>query len=319
MTMGPYPCTLRQLQYAVAVADSLSFRKAAERCYVSQPSLSEQIAQMEEALGVRLFERHKRKVLVTTAGDEIIERARLILRATDDLVGLARRSDDPLSGKLSIGVIPTISPYLLPQLTPVLRDAFPHLVVCWVEEKTKVLLRSLEAGALDAALLALEADIGDVERETIAEDPFVLVAPRGHRLAGNATEVEVAELRGTSVFVLQEEHCFGQQAATFCSDENADIDAFRATSLTTLVQLVAGGVGVTLLPALALPHEVTGALLCVRSFSGGAPSRTIGLVWRRQYPFGASLRVVAAAIRQAYPASPVGRHPARQKIRTGGA
>lgn len=302
MSNTPYPCTLRQLQYAVAVADALNFRLAAERCCVSQPSLSEQIGQLEALLGLRLFERSRRQVLLTSAGRAFTDRARLILRATDELVDFARRSGDPLSGKLNIGIIPTISPYLLPQLTPVLREAYPNLVVCWIEEKTRVLVQRLEAGSLDAALLALEADIGDLERATIAEDPFVVVAPRDHALAATRTALSVAELRGSNVLVLDEEHCFGQQAATFCAGRNAEIDAFRATSLTTLMQMVAEGAGVTMLPMLALAHETTGTPFCVRAITGeDAPRRTVGLVWRRQYPFDAALRELANAIAQAYP------------------
>ena len=307
MNLGPHPFTLRQLQYAVAVAESLSFRKAAECCRVSQPSLSGQLAQMEEALGVRLFERDTRRVLVTAAGRELIERARVILRETDDLVALARRSGDPLSGTLRIGVIPTVSPYLLPLLTHALREAYPRLSVCWLEDKTRVLVQYLAAGTLDAALLALEADIGDVEREIITWDPFVLVAPRGHPLAASTADVEAAELRGATVLVLQDEHCFGEQAGVFCSDTSAHVAAFRATSLTTLVQMVAGGADVTLVPELALPHEVTETRLCVRRFSGTAPGRTIALVWRKQYPFDAALRHLAATIRRAYPGSRTGR------------
>lgn len=303
MGMAPYPCTLRQLQYAVAVAETLSFRQAAERCRVSQPSLSAQLAQMEEALGIRLFERDKRKVLVTASGREIIERARLILRATDELVALARRASDPFSGTLRLGVIPTISPYLLPRLTPALRKAYPRLSLRWVEDKTRILVQNLESGTLDAALLALETDIGDVEREIIARDPFVLVAQRGHALAKNAAKIRADELRHETILVLQDEHCFGQQAAEFCSKKNAHIDAFMATSLTTLVQMVAGGVGITLLPELALPYEVKGLHLSVRYFEGVPPGRTIGLVWRKQYPLPASLRHLAATIREAYPAS----------------
>lgn len=308
MTHGPHPFTLRQLQYAVAVAESLSFRKAAERCRVSQPSLSTQLAQMEEALGLRLFERDKRRVLITATGRELIERARVILRGTDDLVALARRSGDPLSGTLRIGVIPTVSPYILPRLTPALREAYPHLSVCWLEDKTHILVQHLEAGTLDAALVALEADIGDVEREVIARDPFVLVAPLGHPLAAIRTRVQEAELRGATILVLQGDHCFGEQAVAFCSNASADVDAFRLTSLTTLVQMVAGGSGVTLVPALALPHEVTDPhLFCIRTFSEPAPGRTIGLVWRKQYPFDATLRHITETIRRAYPAPRAGR------------
>src|SRR6266849_6934852 len=154
------PLSLRQLQYAVAVADTLSFRAAAERCHVAQPSLS---AQLEDALGVRLFERDRRRVLPTTAGRDLVERARRVLREADDLVEAALRAGDPLAGRLSLGVIPTISPYLLPAAAPALRKAYPHLSVVWREEKTADLVRAVREGTLDAALLALEAEIGEVE------------------------------------------------------------------------------------------------------------------------------------------------------------
>ncbi|SFN04359.1 LysR substrate-binding domain-containing protein [Dokdonella immobilis] len=303
MNVPQHHVTLRKLQYAVAVADSLSFRKAAEACFVSQPALSTQLAQMEQALGIRLFERDQRRVIITGAGREFIERARHILREMGDLEELARRSTDPLSGSLRIGVIPTISPYLLPRLTPALREAYPRLKFSWVEDKTRLLVRSLETGALDAVLLAIEANIGDVEREIIAEDPFVLVAPRGHALAASKAQVGIAELRDATVLVLQEGHCLGEQATAFCTRSSANVDAFRGTSLTTLVQMVAGGAGVTLVPKLALPHEVTDTELCVRDFSGAPPGRTIGLVWRKHYAFDAALRQVATTIRQAYSAN----------------
>lgn len=320
MTFDSHPFTLRQLQYAVAVAESLSFRKAAERCHVAQPSLSAQLAQMETALGVRLFERDTRRVLITPTGHEILARARVILRETADLVTFARRFGDPLSGTLRIGIIPTVSPYLLPRLAPALREAYPRLGVWWIEDKTQVLVRSLEAGTLDAALLALEADIGAVEHEIIAKDAFVLAAPWGHPLAATTTSVQATELRGATVLVLQDDHCFGAQAVSFCADRSAEVDAFRATSLTTLVQMVAGGTGVTLLPALALPHEVTGAELSLRAFADPVPYRTLGLVWRKQYPFDTTLRHMAATIRHAYPAPQSGRtgrvHETRRRSRT---
>lgn len=301
MNFTSHPLTLRQLQYAVAVADSLSFGRAAECCHVSQPSLSAQLAQMEKALGVRLFERDRRRVMVTAAGREIIERARLILQSADKLVELASRVSDPLSGTLRIGVIPTIAPYLLPHLTAPLGKAYPRLTVLWTENKTHVLLRDLEIGALDAALLALEAVNGDFQQESLAWDPFVLVAPPSRTHSPITTPVTVAELRDATVLVLQDEHCFGEQAAAFCSDINACVNSFRATSLTTLVQMVAAGTGVTLLPKLAVPHELSGTNLCVRSFSENSPGRTIGLIWRRQFPFESALRCLAATIRQAYP------------------
>jgi LysR family hydrogen peroxide-inducible transcriptional activator len=300
MHLGPHAFTLRQLQYVVAVADSLSFRKAAESCHVSQPSLSAQLAQMEDALGVRLFERDRRRVIVTGAGREIIERARVVLRETDDLIELARRSADPLSGTLRIGVIPTISPYLLPRLATVLRSAYPRLTILWVEDKTEVLVRSLDAGTLDAALVALEAEIGDVEREVIGSDPFVLATPLGHRLGAKTSSAKPSELKDEPVLLLDDGHCFREQALAFCSDAKAHELEFRATSLSTLAQMVAGGAGVTLLPELAVPTETKRAEIAIRPFARPTPKRTIALVWRRRSPLGAALRELAATARAAY-------------------
>jgi LysR family hydrogen peroxide-inducible transcriptional activator len=300
MNVTPHPFTLRQLQYAVAVAETLSFRKAAERCCVSQPSLSAQLSQMEETLGVSLFERDRRRVLITAAGHELIERARLILRETDNFVELAHRSADPLAGTLRIGVLPTISPYLLPRLTAALRKPYPRLSVFWVEDKTESLVRGLERGTLEAALLALEADIGDVEREIIGTDPFVLATPAGHPLGARAAPTKASELKGASVLLLDDGHCFRDQALTYCSSAKANELEFRATSLSTLAQMVAGGMGVTLLPELAVATEAKRADLSIRPFAQPAPKRTIGLVWRKGSPLGRALRQLAATARTAF-------------------
>lgn len=305
MSLAPYPFSLRQLQYAVAVAETLSFRKAAEACHVSQPSLSAQLAQMEEMLGVRLFERDRRRVLITGAGREIIERARLILREIDDLQDLACRAGDPLSGSLRIGVIPTISPYLLPRLTPAFRKAYPCLTVLWVEDKTQTLVHSLEAGGLDAALLALEADIGEVDSEIVGSDPFVLATPAGHPLGMKALPAQPSELKGASVLLLDDGHCFREQALAFCSDAEAHELEFRATSLTTLVQMVTEGAGVTLLPELAVPAEARHAELAIRAFASPAPRRTLAFVWRKHSPLGPALRQLAATARSVYDARAV--------------
>lgn len=301
MVRAPHPFSLRQLQYVVAVADTLSFRQAAAACRVSQPSLSAQLAQVEDALGCRLFERDRRRVLLTGAGRELLERARSVLREADDLLEAARRLGDPLAGTLRLGVIPTVSPYLLPSLAGPLRRSFASLSVVWVEDKTEVLIRSLEAGALDGALLALEAELGEVERELIAEDPFVLAVPRGHPLSKRSRPAAARELRGQSVLLLDEGHCFREQALAVCSSAEAQELEFRATSLPTLVQMVAAGAGVTLLPALAVPVEARRAELHLRPFARPAPHRTIALVWRARSPLGPSLRRVAEVIRGAYP------------------
>lgn len=308
----PHPCTLRQLQYAVAVAESLSFRKAAARCGVSQPSLSAQLAQLEEALGVRLFERDRRRVLVTGAGRALIEQARRILLAADDLLEAGRRARDPLAGPLRLGIIPTVSPYLLPAVAPALRRAFPALAPSWVEDRTEALVRDLHAGALDGVLLAAEAELGDVEQAVVARDPFLLATPRDHPLGASRAPATPADLRDVSVLLLDDGHCLREQALAVCARGRARELEFRATSLSTLAQMVAGGAGVTLLPELAVETEARRADLRLRRFADPAPQRTLVLAWRRGSPAAEGLRRVADAIRDAYP-----RPPARGAARAG--
>lgn len=300
MQAAPHAFTLRQLQYAVAVADTLSFRRAAETCGVSQPSLSSQLAELESALGVRLFERDRRRVLPTPAGAALVERARRILLETEDLADAARHSGDPLAGTMRIGVIPTISPYLLPAVAPALRSAFPRLATVWAEEKTDVLLARLRAGDLDAALLASKTG-PDIAQAVIAADPFVLVASPSHALGRSASPASAKDLRGAGVLLLDDGHCFRDQALAFCGTHRAAELDFRATSLSTLVQMVAGGAGVTLLPSLSIPTEARRANLRVRSFADPKPHRTIALAWRKGSPLEPALREIAGAMRAAYP------------------
>lgn len=302
MPFSPHPFSLRQLQYVVAVADALSFRRAAEHCHVSQPSLSAQIAELEEQLGLRIFERNQRRVLVTQAGAVIVERARRLLLAADDLVIAAQREGDPLRGSMSLGVIPTISPYLLPKITPELRARFPALTVHWVEDKTLLLLRALREGELEAALVALEADLGGVEHAVVGTDPFVLVGRPDHPLLRETSALAASELHGSDVLLLDDGHCLREQALALCQTARAHELELRATSLTTLVQMVAQGAGVTLLPELALAAETARTELALRRFETPVPHRTIALVWRQQSPLGPALREVAAAIRAAYSA-----------------
>jgi LysR family hydrogen peroxide-inducible transcriptional activator len=224
-----------------------------------------------------------------------------VLREADDLVEAAGRAGDPLSGRLQIGVIPTISPYLLPAVAPALRKAYPRLTVVWREEKTADLVRQLQGGTLDAALLALEADIGDVEREVIARDPFVLATPPRHPLGVGKAPARPAELGATPVLLLDDGHCFRDQALAACSRARVRESEFRATSLSTLAQMVAAGAGVTLLPRLAVPTETARTGLRVRAFADPSPRRTIGLVWRRNYPLAPTLRQLATTIRASYP------------------
>jgi LysR family hydrogen peroxide-inducible transcriptional activator len=298
--MTPHPFTLRQLQYALAIAETLSFRRAAERCRVAQPSLSAQLAALEEALGLQLFERNRRRVLVTPAGAAVLERARAVLAAADALVEGARGAVDPLVGRLRLGVIPTISPYLLPVASPRLRARYPRLRLEWLEEKTSVLVARLHAGTLDGALLALEAELGEVEHEVVAEDPFLLATPRGHALSARPGLARAAELRGEDVLLLDEGHCLRTQALEVCSRVRAREHEFRATSLPTLVQMVASGAGVTLLPGLSVPTEARSGQLEVREFTSPAPHRTLALIWRPGAPVGPALRELARTLREAY-------------------
>lgn len=298
--MKPHNFSLRQLQYLIAVADTGRFRRAAELCHVSQPALSAQLAQLESVLGFRVFERDRRRVLLTREGEELIARARGLLTEADDLIAAAARLGDPLAGTVRLGVIPTIAPYALPELAPAIRTKFPRLRLLWREEKTDVLVRALNAGALDGALLALRSDVRPFEREVIAKDPFMLAAPPGHPLA-RKNRVRSEELEGTTVLLLEDGHCFREQALALCLKLDAHEADFRATSLATLTQMVVGGAGVTLLPALSVPIENRAGALVVRSFAEPSPGRTIVLIWRPRSPAAGALRQVATVIRGAWP------------------
>jgi LysR family hydrogen peroxide-inducible transcriptional activator len=319
---APHPVTLRQLQYLLAVADLRSFRRAAEACHVSQPSLSAQLAEAERALGVRVFERDRRGVLLTRAGEPLLERIRRVLVEADDLVEAARRLADPRAGTLRLGVLPTIAPYLLPAAVPPLRAALPRLAVRWEEDRTAALVRAVETGALDGAVLAAEAELGGLETLPLGEDPFLLAAPREHPLARGAGPVRLADLRGAEVLLLEDGHCLRAQALEVCGAARARELDFRATSLPTLVQMVAGGAGVTLLPALAAATEAGRADLALRPFAAPVPSRTLAVAWRRRSAAEPALRdvaeVVARAVREvvrARAASPAPARPARTRPR----
>ncbi|MFT3915556.1 MAG: LysR substrate-binding domain-containing protein [Anaeromyxobacteraceae bacterium] len=301
MNLAPHPFTLRQLQYVVAVADRRSFRQAAEACRVAQPSLSAQLAQVEDVLGVRLFERDRRRVVTTAAGLAFVARARAILLEADALVDAARTLGDPLAGPLRLGVIPTVGPYLLPEVAPALRARFPRLVFLWTEDKTATLVEQLGRAELDGALVALEAELGDLPRVVLGKDPFVFAAPAGHRLASARRSLDPRELDGEQVLFLDDGHCFRDQALAFCSRAGAGEAGYRATSLATLVQMAAGGAGVTLLPSLALPVENRRHALEVRPFSPGrAPSRTLALVWRRGAAVEPALKAVGEVLKERY-------------------
>jgi len=298
MTSAPHPFSLRQLQYAVAVEETGGFRRAAERCRVAQPSLSTQIAQLEAALGVRLFERGRRRALCTPAGAALVARARRVLGEADDLLSAARGLADPLAGTLRIGVIPTVSPYLLPEIVPELRARYPRLTVLWTEDRTESLLDGLRAGRFDAVLMAAVAGMDDVEREVVAKDPFVLAGRAGDPLLAPRRPARPSDLEGARILLLEDGHCFRDQALAVCASAGARQADFRATSLSTLARMAAGGAGLTLLPALSLAVENRHGDLALRRFAEPAPSRTLVLAWRRRSPLEPSLRELALAMRR---------------------
>ena len=305
VTYAPHPFTLRQLQYVVAVAEELSFRRAAARCNVSQPSLSTQLAQLEDALGARLFERANKRVLVTAAGKEVVERARAVLREADELVHAAKRASDPMAGTIRLGIIPTISPYLLPTVAPRLRAALPRLRFVWLEDKTDALVKRLADGQLDGAIVALGAKLGDVVEDVVATDPFFVVTLPDHAFAKKKAPVTEAELRGHELLLLDDGHCFREQALEACGHAHVREGEFRATSLTTLIQMVSGGAGITLLPGVAVEAEATRARLHARPLRGASAHRTIAVVWRRGASAEPALRAVAAVLREGYPAASI--------------
>jgi LysR family transcriptional regulator, hydrogen peroxide-inducible genes activator len=284
--MASLDVSLRQLEYIVAVAEHRGFRRAAEACDVAQPSLSMQVALAERQLGVQIFERDPRTVRVSAAGGAIVDQARRVLLAAQELRELARQSTDPFRGTLRLGVIPTIGPYLLPEITPALAKAYPHLRLLWTEARTGDLVHELKDGRLDGVLLALEAGIGDLDYEVLGRDVFVLAASSRHPLVKPSSPTAPEVLNGETVLLLDDGHCFRDQALSVCSDAGAGEHSFRATSMATLVQMVSAGTAVTLLPSLALPVENRRGQLRIRRFISPEPGRTLALAWRR----GSALR-----------------------------
>ena len=288
---------LRDLRYLVALADLRHFGRAADACFVSQPTLSTQIRKLEEELGVVLIERAPRKVMLTAAGQDAVQRARRIVAEVDELKESARRSRDPASGALRLGVFPTLGPYLLPHVVPQLRERFPQLELLLTEEKSDVLLARLREGKLDAALLALPVHDEQLHAQFLFEEPFLLATPQQHPLA-QAKGLRVDALGDETVLLLEDGHCLRDQALDVCRLSGAEEKtAFRATSLETLRQMVAAGVGVTLLPALSVHDPIVqpAGIRLVR-FADPAPSRQIALVWRKSSALDGFLQQLAEVI-----------------------
>jgi LysR family hydrogen peroxide-inducible transcriptional activator len=296
----PSDLSFRQLEYLVALADTLGFHRAAERVHVSQPTLSAQIQQVEATLGLRLFERDHRRVFLTPAGEEVVARARRILQEARDLLVSAQAWRDPFQSTWRLGVIPTVAPYLLPEVLPALASAHPGLRLKLREERTPVLLAELAAGGLEAAILAEGTDLGDLVRSPLREDPFLLAAPLHHPVARKA-RVTLRDLEGQPLLLLEDGHCLRGQALAFCGEAGVREVDFRASSLPTLVQMVAAGLGLTLLPDLCAAVEGGRAPLALRPFGRPGPGRTLVLAWRRESPLAGALETFAGDLRRAWP------------------
>jgi LysR family hydrogen peroxide-inducible transcriptional activator len=298
--------TLKELQYLVALAEQGRFGRAAVACHVGQPTLSTQLKKLEDYLGVTLFERNKHYLIPTPIGEQIVERARIALNVVEDIRQLARQGDDPMSGSLRLGVIPTLGPYLVPHLLPTIRQTYPKLHLFLREDLTANLLERLRQGRLDALLLALPIAGDDIQMMELFREPFCAALPTGHALE-RKEQIEQEELAGEKVLLLEEGHCMRDQALAICgSTASEEREELKATSLETLRQMVAAGVGCTLLPALAaLPGvgSVNGSLVQIRPFAPPAPTRMIGIAWRHRYPREKTVKRLGEVILASLPAA----------------
>ena len=289
---------MRQLQYLVALDNHGHIGRAAASCYVSQPTLSTQIRQLERHLGVAITERVGRGIVVTPVGHELADRARIVLRDTDELLEWGRSSSTDLIGPLRIAAIPTAAPYLLARMLPVVRERHPDTQIHLDELKTAELIDALAAAQLDLALLALPMSTPDIEHVVVLEDPFLLAMDLRHRLARRPA-VAAEDLASETVLLLENGHCLRGQALEICRDAGAREVGRGGTSLVTICQMVAAGMGVTLLPASAAPIEARrGAGIVVRPFSDDVPKRELALAWRRRSPAAPLYRELAGLIAQ---------------------
>ncbi len=270
---------LRDLKYIVAVAESRSFVQAAENCFVSQPTLSTQIKKVEDELGVKLFERTNRKVMMTVVGESIVASAQSVLDEVERMKVLAANAQDPLAGELRLGAFPSLASYLFPGLVLTIKQALPRIKLILVEEKTNILIAQLERGEIDAAFLSLPLKEDFLVSQPLFDDAFELAVSIGHPLA-EKKRVIASELQNQQLMLLDEGHCMRDQALQFCQWSGAlEQLGVRAASLETLRQMVIAGTGVTLIPEIAIKKEEEG--ICYIPFDEPVPKRVIGLVWRK--------------------------------------
>ncbi|QDG53939.1 hydrogen peroxide-inducible genes activator [Persicimonas caeni] len=293
--------TLRQLEYIVALADTGQFIEAAKQCAVSQPALSKQVREVEDMLGVELFERARPRVLMTPAGEEIVRRARLMLAEARELVSAASAYAGKPHGLVRLGVIPTIAPYGLPGLLATLRRIYPEVSFAIHELQTDVLLDELRGGAIDLGLLARPFDNAGLSGPDLIVEPFVFVAPTDHPLS-TPESIETCDVAGASLILMEDGHCLRDQAIEVCAAAGPPpATSVTAASVATLVRMVESGLGATLLPASALSTELrSGQGLVARSFGDSPPGRTLTLQWRSTSPSEAWFLDIADVLRDHY-------------------
>ena len=288
---------LKDLRYLVAVADTGHFGQAAERCFISQPTLSAQLKKLEDYLGVQLIERQPRGATLTQAGEQIVARARLILSASDEVVTIAQTHRDPLSGRLKVAMIPTVGPYVLPQVAPAVHKQMPRLDLLLFEYQTAPMLEKIQTGEIDVGVLALPVELEGLASRRLYDEDFNVALPEHHRLA-RQTSVRIGDLTDESLLLLEEGHCLRDQALEVCSRISVhERQDFRATSLETLRQMVATGAGITLLPELAGRGAYRNARgVVLRPFTKPAPVRHIGALWRKSTPRRTAIDALCAVI-----------------------
>lgn len=287
--------TLRQLRYFEALARHGHFGNAAKTCAISQPALSVQIKELEATLGSALVERGSRYVRLTGLGEELLVRVREILRSVDELGDLARAAQDQLVGKLRLGVIPTIAPYLLPAILGDLSQLYSSVDIHVRETMTSTLLQELADGQIDTAIVALPISEPTLTEVALFEETFVLVRPLAERDMPVPDRNKLREMR---LLLLEEGHCFRDQALSFCNIQpNLPREALDGTTLSTLVQMVGAGLGVTLIPEMAVEIETRSASVSVAHFKAPQPSRTIGMIWRNTSPLAKQFSQVAEIVR----------------------
>ena len=269
---------LRELEYLVAVAQFRHFGKAAAHCNVSQPALSIQLKKLERELGVALFERNNKQVLITPMGVKITVRARMILQQAADLKQFAQGASDIFSGELKLGAFPTLAPYYLPQIVPKIMQILPDIKLLLIEDKTDILIEKLQKGEIDCAFMALPVEEENLDYQYLFDDEFYLAVSQEHEWAARG-DIATAELQDKSLLLLEEGHCMRQNALDVCHLHGAsEAQEFRATSLETLRQMVRIGGGITLMPKLAMqPNDG----LHYIEFNDKPPVRRIALVWRK--------------------------------------